>query len=118
MPFDALLRLEEAPVEEEVAGESGRSYRMKVCSFWDMEPYESELYTRVGLAGRGWRAHQRYHGVETRSPEDDFAPRPEADVWAGSNWTEIAAWTILLLVLLAIVAVFVAGVVFLVSLIF
>jgi hypothetical protein len=103
MSLDDLLRFEDGPVDAEITGPSGRAYRVKIYAFWDMEPYESVLYVRVKVAGMGLRGYQRYFGVETRDP-DYFEPEPEAELRVSPTWTEIVAWVIFALVLLALSA--------------
>jgi hypothetical protein len=102
MPADALIRLVEHPVETEITGPSGRSYRSKTYAFWDTEPYVSDLFVRVKVTGRGLRSCQRYYGVETRGPENEFDPGVSKQADVSPTWTEIAAWVIFALVIVTI----------------
>lgn len=103
MPLDELVELIEHPDEREMAGRSGGAFRVRAYAFWDMEPYESDLITRVDVRGRGLQSLQRYHGVDVRGPDADFAAFEDGyDV--SSTWAENAAFAILLLVVGALLA--------------
>jgi hypothetical protein len=63
-----LSELERAEgVDERVGG-----YRLRSYAFWDMEPWQSGLYVKVKIYGRGLRRLWPYSGVIVRgsSPED------------------------------------------------
>lgn len=114
MPLDVLVDLIEHPVEVDVEGPSGRSYRSKTYAFWDMESYESELFVRVEIRGRGLRSYQRYVGVETRQPDDSNADPPE-DVHVHSAWGENLAWATCGLLVLALLVPWLLGIRYLLS---
>lgn len=115
MPFDQLLQLIEEPVETVLAGESGRRYRAKTYAFWDMDPHESELYTRVQVSGRGLYRYQRYYGVHIRMPDGESAEEPIDAGGVSSAWTENLAWTGLAIVVIALIAPWFVGVAYLLS---
>lgn len=105
-PLPDVVRLVEAPVARKLTGPSGRAYRGKGYAFWDMEPYESDLYVRTKVTGRGLRFFERYYGVDVRSPERDFASfGAEPDVSA--TWTENLTWALFGLIGLAAIGVLV-----------
>jgi hypothetical protein len=113
MPFTDLVGLIEHPVEADVMGLSGRKYRVRTYSFWDMDPYESELFTRVQVTGRGLRRYQRYFGIDTRLPNE--ASQLDTDLTVSSSWTETGAWLALAFVVLLLVAPWFVGVAYLIS---
>jgi hypothetical protein len=115
MPFDELLQLIDHPVDSEAIGPSGKRYRSKTFAFWDMEPHESDLYARVQVRGQGLRRYQRYYGVETRSPENEFRPYEEDRDGVSSSWTENFAWAAFGLLLLALAVPWFVGVGYLIS---
>jgi hypothetical protein len=87
LPLEEVLRFEEHPVQEQITGPSGRSYRVDTYAFWDMEPYDSYLYVRVDLRGRGLHRWQRYDGLHLRLADED----PDEDSIGGP--TVSSAWT-------------------------
>lgn len=99
MPFGDLLRYVGHPVDTEVSGPSERAYRLRIESFWDMEPDDSELYTHVRVNGLGLRRYQRYVGLETRAPGEDALPEPE-DLGVSSAWADTGSCLIVLVVAL------------------
>jgi hypothetical protein len=113
MPFDVLVRFIDDPVQAEVAGPSGAPYRMKTYAFWDMEPEESELFVRVKVTGRRLRLFQRYYGLETRGPDRDFASAPGESVYVSSTWTEVVAWILFSLFVVALIIPWFVGVIYL-----
>lgn len=72
MSLEALLRFEESPVEEEVTGPSGKTFRVHTEAFWDWEEYDSLLYVKVRVSGRGLRRWDSFGGTHLRDPDDEF----------------------------------------------
>jgi hypothetical protein len=114
MPFSDLLDLIDRPVETEVTGLSGRAYKLRIESFWDMEPDDSELYTHVRVNGLGLRRYQRYLGVEVRDPGADAPPEPET-LGVSSAWANTAGCLVLAVIALLLVAPWLVGVTYLIS---
>lgn len=56
---------------EETPSESGRRFRVKSYTFWDMEPWESDMYVKVKVyAPRGLRRLWPYTVVGGRGGEE------------------------------------------------
>ncbi|MGH3691573.1 MAG: hypothetical protein ACRDT7_15585 [Microbacterium sp.] len=115
-PTDALVRLIDEPVELVVTGSAGHLYRSKTYSFWDTEPWQSELFIRTKITGRGIRGFQRYYGVEVRSPETRFSREP-GEVEVRPTWTEVLAWVCVAAFTVALSAALLVGALYVVSLV-
>jgi hypothetical protein len=114
MSFEDLLRLIDHPVDTKATGPSGRAYRLRIESFWDMEPDDSELYTHVRVDGLGLRRYQRYLGVETREPGEDALAVPEVPE-ISSAWVNTAGCLIFVVIALLLIAPWFVGVAYLIS---
>lgn len=112
MPFDDLLRFVDKPLDLQVKGASGSTYRSKTYSFWDMEPNDSDLLTRVEVTGQGLRRYQRYFGIEAREPG---AGSETGDPDVSSTWTETFGCLTLAFFALILLLPWFVGVVYLIS---
>jgi hypothetical protein len=62
---------------EDVVTSSGGRFRVVSHVFWDMEPWESDMYVIVKVAPeRGWRRFWPYKAVRARGPDDSVPERP------------------------------------------
>lgn len=114
-PIADLVVFEDRPLDAEDDGPSGGRYRVRVHGFWDGDPYDSDFVLRVDVTGRGRRWFQRWHGIEMRGPEDEFLPHPEGELVVDSTWTEVVAFLLLALFLLAVLGAVGAAFVYLVT---
>jgi len=66
--------------DELIVGESGRRYRVRMWTFWDMEPWQSGLYLVVKVRPqRGPRRLFAYRAAVVRGGPDDPIPPPPSD---------------------------------------
>jgi hypothetical protein len=91
LPLEELLRFEEGPVDDEVTAPSGKAYRIHTEAFWDWEAYDSDLFVKVSVSGRGSRWWQRYGGTHLRGPENEYAPKADEQPEVSSTWIENCA---------------------------
>lgn len=102
LSLEGLLRFEESPVDEEVAAPSGKSYRVHTEAFWDWEEYDSLLYVKVRVSGRGLRRWDSYGGTHLRDPDDEFVQNPHDEFEVSSTWVENCACFTFAVVLLGL----------------
>jgi hypothetical protein len=68
-------RANKTPLDESVTGPSGAQYRVRAYTFWDGEPWESDLYIKVFVHPRsGHRRWWRYKATGFKGDEEDLPP--------------------------------------------
>lgn len=102
LSLEELLRFEESPVEEEVIGPSGKTFRIHIEAFWDWEEYDSLLYVKVRVSGRGLRRWDSYGGTHLRDPDGEFVQDPDDEFKVSPTWVENCACFTFAVVLLGL----------------